>query len=72
MVALLDVNLTPDKKMGEITEQPKIGKLIQEVQREEEIGGHSVAMGLDIDRDPRLLTQPLPAFKQRETVLDAT
>ena len=42
---------------------------VEQVEGEVEVGGHPVAMGLDIDREVDLLGQPPPALDQRDAIL---
>ena len=46
-----------DQIVRQIRGQPQIGKAVEQLQREEQIGGHAVAMGFDMHRDAGLFGQ---------------
>lgn len=48
--------------MRQVGSQFQVWKLIQQMQGEIQIGGHAVAMRFDMQRDTRIIRQPLPAF----------
>ena len=60
----------PDQNMRQIRQQRQIGATVQQIQREEQVGGHPVAMGLDQDRDAGAVGQFQPAIQQRQAILD--
>ncbi|KOF15020.1 hypothetical protein AC244_25565 [Ensifer adhaerens] len=62
----------PDEEMGQISQKPQIREPIKEIQGEEKVGGHPIAMRLDQDRYLRVLSQPSPAFEQRQAVFNST
>ena len=59
-----------DQIMRDVRRQPQVGKALQQLQREEQIGGHAVAVGLHMHGDAGLLGQPPPSLEQRNAVLD--
>ena len=54
-----------DQIMRDIGGQPQVGKAIQQLQREKQIGGHAVAVGFHMHGDAGLLAEPAPALQQR-------
>jgi len=61
--------LAADEKMGNISEKLKVGKTIEEVENEIEVGRHPVAMGLDENREIDFLRKTPPSLDERDTVL---
>jgi hypothetical protein len=54
--------------MRQVTEQFKIGRVIEQIEREVKIRGHSIMVGLEIDGETHLFGQPLPAFDKRYAI----
>ncbi len=52
----------PHHIVRQIGGEAQIGKAVQQVQGEEQVGGHAVAMGLDMHLHPRIRRQLAPAF----------
>ena len=59
-----------DQIMRDIGGQPQVGKAVQQLQREKQVGGHAVAVGFDMHRDAGLVGQPPPALEQRNAGFD--
>ncbi|VIO79966.1 hypothetical protein CI1B_83000 [Bradyrhizobium ivorense] len=57
-----------DQIVREIGGQSQIGEAVEQVEHEEQVGRHAVAMGFDMHGDAGLLGQPPPAFEQRNAV----
>ena len=57
-----------DQIMRQIGGEAQIREAIEEMQREDEIGGHAVAVRLDIDRHACRFRQAAPAFDIRNAI----
>ncbi len=55
--------------MREIGGQPQIGKAVQQIEHEEQVGRHAVAMGFDMHRDAGLFGKPAPAVELGNAIL---
>ena len=60
--------LAPDHVVRQIGGQPQVGEAVQQVQREEQVGGHAVAMGLDMHGYAGLRRQAAPALDVGDAV----
>ena len=60
----------PHEIVRDIGGQPQVGKAIQQMQREEQIGGHAVAVGFDMHGNAGLIGQPAPSLEQRNAIFD--
>ena len=56
----------PDQIMRDVGGQPQVGKTVEQMQREEQVGGHAVAMGFDMHRNAGLVGEAAPAFDAGE------
>ncbi len=60
--------LAADQIVREVGGQPQIGKAVEQIEREEQVGRHAVAMGLDMHGDAGLGGKPPPAFEQGNAI----
>ena len=59
-----------DEEVRQVGEEFQVREALQKVEDEEQVGGHPVAVGLDIDREVDLLGEPPPALDQRDAVVE--
>ena len=59
----------PDQIMRDIGGQPQIGKAVEQLQREEQVGGHAVAVRLHVHGDTGLVREPAPSLDIGDAVL---
>ncbi len=57
-----------DDVVRQVTGQAQFGKTVEQAKREVEIGGHAVAVRLEVQRHAFVLRQPPPAFDQRHAL----
>ena len=57
--------IAPDHVVRNVGGQAQVGKAIEQVQSEEQIRRHAVAVRLDVHRESRIVRQPAPAVDVR-------
>src|SRR4029079_18728122 len=74
-VAMVDVTYRPGEfaahhVMGQISRQTQVGKAVEQLHREEQIGGHAIPMRLDMHGNLRVVREPPPALDIGYAFLD--
>ena len=60
----------PDQKMRQVGKDRQVGPMVKQIEREEKVRGHPVAMCFDEHRNAGVLGKPHPTVEQRQALLD--